>query len=194
MVDRDFEAEVEQEVRETRLAEPYEEDELIGIQQVSNRAYRNGDVFFVRSASLEAKFYRIADGVCMCPGFQFRGDCNHLRHLEKEGWLVHDSNGDYRMGDGGNVRRSRDVVTGERSVPDHDPVANQLGGQVLRLQDLVKAQDRLIVAQRRLIGTMKNQSSQAMMFRALHAVEVESQNVRNVESQLMAGDAVELDV
>lgn len=201
-INHDFEAEVQSEYEsvesDRRDQEGYTEDELIGIEQITNRAYRNGARFFVRSSSLSSKFYSIQDGTCQCKGFQFRGDCQHLRHLMKEGWLVEDlSNGfGYRVADGvAEAQVSRNVVTGESVVPeDAGPVAHQLGGQVVRLQDLLKAQDRLIVAQRRLIGTMRNNSSQQMFFRALSAMEVEEQNVRSVEKALRSGDAVELDI
>lgn len=61
------------------------EYEMIGLEQVSNRAFRNGHQFFVASATKRGKFYMVVDGVCTCPGFQFNHTCNHLVHLEREG-------------------------------------------------------------------------------------------------------------
>lgn len=177
----------------------YEEADLIGIEQITYRAYRNGDRFYVRSSTAGSKFYQIIDGACSCKGYMYRNDCQHLKHLHKEGFLDHDiHNGGYRLvPEWRRVSRQTDaevVTTGETKIVGATDAESRLTDQVGRLQRLSTSQSRLIVAQRRALAASRFADQPWVLARAIKAVEIEESNLAKIEAFLRKGDQVELDV
>ena len=175
--------------------------ELVGMEPITKRAFRNGDIFFVRSAQRVGKWYMIREGVCSCPGFEYRHTCNHVSHLEKAGFLAFDAaNGDgYRVvGDpshGNGVHRAKTATTGVRhSLAGASSEVEARDAQVRRLQDFARAQDRLVHAHRRLLTLIRSGEGMASLssMRLQKMVEVADREVTEMSQLLHDGDLVEL--
>lgn len=169
--------------------------DIDGLVQITNRAFRNNDVFFVRSASTHGKFYMVIEGNCTCKGYTYRQTCNHITHLEKEGFLIHDvRNGGYVPAEGGNaVDRALTVRTGIRhSLAGSGSEIEARDAQIRRVQSFARAQQRVIDEQRRLISSLRLGSS-AGVLRATKMLEMANRLMDERAGELVDGDLVELD-
>lgn len=171
---------------------------IVGVQQITPRAYRNGDVFFVRSSTARGKFYMVAEGACSCKGFEYRHTCNHISHLLKEGFLVQDH--DNGMG----LQTAKEIQTGEQEAATVTTgIRHSLSGsgeeierrdaQIRRVQDFARIQRKMIAEQQRLITAIKVQNESAVR-RSTKMVSVVGRMLVDAGEQLQPGDLVELDM
>lgn len=164
------------------------------LHQVSGRAFRSGDRFYVRSSSTHGKFYEVVTGTCSCPGFAYRHMCQHVTHLEKLGYLVHDiKNGSWKVAKGGNpMAAAEKVTTGIRhplaGAPDEVEV---LGAQVRRLQNLARAQRAVIMHHQR-VNRALSTGHDAGFKRGMISLERSEKVLANREAEMLQGDLVEL--
>lgn len=169
--------------------------DIVGIEQITPRAFRNGDMFYVRSATARGKFYEVRHGQCGCEGYYYKRVCNHVTHLEKEGYLVHDvQNGvGHQVVEqpANHVERAARVTTGIRhSLAGGGEELEQRDAQIRRLQAFARSQQLVVIEQRRLITALRTDSMATG--RAMKMVTVVSTMMDEAAARLEKGDLVEL--